>query len=89
MTITFDIPTNHTTKPRMHCARYRDSAGINSHLQGEPSYERGNWNRHKKRRIESSMRTVGRQARYFVRHPDTADLYQLEWAQQFRGGSRG
>lgn len=63
------------------------SKRVNSHACGIKSPV-GNWNRHKKRRkLDSSIRTLGRQARFFCRHPEVATPEQYDWAAKQRGGN--
>jgi len=44
---------------------------FNSHVHGYDEYPCGNWNKHKKRKVPSSMRTAGRRKRSILRHVKT------------------
>ena len=64
--------SKHTTCP-IAAAYNRKSVIKNSHVNDWSNYPVGNWNRHKKRRIDSRLRSKGRRKRYELRH--TIDGY--------------
>lgn len=62
--------SKHTTKPwaiPLRCINSHVLGHTTSHEydhMGRSDYPCGNWNKHKKRKVPSSMRTAGRRARY-------------------------
>jgi len=55
--------SKHTTAPKIKMR----GTSVNSHVLNLQAYPIGNWNRHKKRRIPSRIRTPGRMLRSLTR----------------------